>query len=192
MPLAEDATAVVPAVEDATKVTPVVDQATAGVPPAEDVEAPARAQHSSGEGAVGGRSPWNRVVVSEVRMDLPAGNPVVVMHESQPPWRELAIPVALAEGNYIAYAFKGVKVPRPLTHDLLLDIVGRYGVSIEAGRITGISHGIFLAELEVMGANGRSVVPCRPSDAIAISLRQPVPMPILVAEWVFVAARGSR
>jgi bifunctional DNase/RNase len=72
-----------------------------------------------------------------------------------------------------------------LTHELLTEIADRHRVQIEAARITACRGSVFLAELETMGPGGRQVIPCRPSDAIALVLRQRLPTPLLVAEWVF-------
>ncbi|MHB8262379.1 MAG: bifunctional nuclease family protein [Acidimicrobiales bacterium] len=132
-------------------------------------------------------SPWSVVLVDDVRMELPSSNPVVVLREQDAPWRELHIPVGLAEGNYIAYGTKKIATPRPLVHDLMLDLLERHQVSVEAARIVGVKGKLFLAELETMGPKGRQVIQCRPSDAIALAVRTKMPIPVLVAEWVFVS-----
>ena len=131
---------------------------------------------------------WRIVAVASVEMTLPNANPMVVLHEAQDPWRELYIPVGLAEGTAIAYAFRGIDTPRPLTHELVTEIFDRHGVSIEAVRITVRRGQQFFAEIDTMGPRGHRVLPCRPSDAIALALRQRLPTPILVAEWVFTGA----
>jgi bifunctional DNase/RNase len=131
---------------------------------------------------------WRIVAVAGVKMDLPSANPEVVLHEAQDPWRELRIPVGLAEGTAIAYAHRGIETPRPLTHAMVTDILDRHDVSVEAVRITVRRGQVFFAEVDTMGPRGRRVVPCRPSDAIALALRQRLPTPILVAEWVFTGA----
>jgi len=128
---------------------------------------------------------WRIVAVAGVDMDLPSANPEIVLHEAQDPWRELRIPVGLAEGTAIAYAFRSIDTPRPLTHEMVTEILDRHDVSIEAVRITVRRGQQFLAEIDTMGPRGRRVVPCRPSDAVALALRQRLPTPILVAEWVF-------
>ena len=128
---------------------------------------------------------WRIVAVAGVDMELPSANPEIVLHEAQDPWRELRIPVGLAEGTAIAYAFKSIDTPRPLTHEMVTEILDRHDVSIEAVRITVRRGRLFFAELDTMGPRGRRVVPCRPSDAVALALRQKLPTPILVAEWVF-------
>jgi len=131
---------------------------------------------------------WRIVAVAGVEMTLPNANPMVVLHEAQDPWRELGIPVGLAEGTAIAYAFRGIDTPRPLTHELVTEILDGHGVSIEAVRITVRRGQQFFAEIDTMGPRGRRVLPCRPSDAIALALRQQLPTPILVGEWVFTGA----
>ena len=75
--------------------------------------------------------------------------------------------------------------PRPLTHALFAEVLERHGVEVEAARITARQGRLFSAELDTTGARGRHVVPCRPSDAIALLLRQRLPTPLLVGEWVF-------
>jgi bifunctional DNase/RNase len=131
---------------------------------------------------------WRIVAVAGVEMDLPSVNPEVVLHEAQDPWRELRVPVGMAEGTAIAYAFRGIDTPRPLTHEMVTEVLDRHDVSIAAVRITVRRGQLFFAEIDTMGPRGRRVVPCRPSDAIALALRQRLPTPILVAEWVFTGA----
>ena len=128
------------------------------------------------------------MAVAGVEMELPSANPEIVLHEAQDPWRELRIPVGVAEGTAIAYAFRSIDTPRPLTHEMVTEILDRHDVSIEAVRITVRRGQLFFAEVDTMGPRGRRVVPCRPSDAIALALRQRLPTPILVAEWVFTGA----
>jgi bifunctional DNase/RNase len=131
---------------------------------------------------------WRIAAIADVEMDLPSANPEVVLHEAQDPWRELRIPVGLAEGTAIAYAFRSIDTPRPLTHELVAEILDRHDVRVEAVRITVRRGRTFFAEIDTMGPRGRRVVPCRPSDALALALRQKLPTPILVAEWVFTGA----
>jgi hypothetical protein len=133
---------------------------------------------------------WRIVAVAAVEMDLPNANPEVVLHEAQDPWRELRIPVGLAEGTAIAYAFRGMDTPRPLTHEMVTEILDRHDVTVAAVRITVRRGRQFFAEIDTMGPRGRCVVPCRPSDALALALRQRLPTPILVGEWVFSGAEA--
>jgi len=142
---------------------------------------------STDEGAPVGLDPgtWRLAVVAGVRMDLPGEHPEVLVHEAVSPWRELAIPVGMADGNAIAYAWRGLTTPRPLTHALFTDVLERHGVQLEAVRITARRGRSYFAELDTVGPRGRQVIPCRPSDALALVLRQRMPTPVLVADWVF-------
>jgi hypothetical protein len=168
-------------------------EATVPQPPQPDPTGePEPAQAGASEPPDGGDSPerrdpevWRLVAVADMSMELPSAFPEIVLHESQHPWRELRIPVALPEGTAIAYAFRSIPTPRPLTHELLTEVLERHGVTIEAVRITGRRGQAFHAEMDTAGPRGRHVVPCRPSDAIALALRQRLPTPVLVAEWVF-------
>ena len=69
--------------------------------------------------------------------------------------------------------------PRPLTHDLLKDVVGAVGRTLAEVRITRLEDGVFYAELDL---GDGAVVSARPSDAIALALR--TSSPILVDDNV--------
>jgi bifunctional DNase/RNase len=128
---------------------------------------------------------WRLAVVAGVRMELPGEYPEVLVHEAVAPWRELAIPVGMADGNAIAYAWRSLSTPRPLTHALFTDVLERHEVRLEAVRITARRGRSYFAELDTTGPRGRQIIPCRPSDAFALVLRQRMPTPVLVADWVF-------
>ena len=131
---------------------------------------------------------WRLVSVAGVQLELPGVHPEVVLTEREAPWRELRIPVGFAEGTAIAYAWRRLPTPRPLTHELVTEILERHGVGVEALRITARQGRVFLAELETSGPRGRHLVPCRPSDGLALVLRRALPTPILVAEGLFESA----
>ena len=124
-------------------------------------------------------------MVAGVEMDLPSAHPEVVLHEAQAPWRELRIPVGLAEGTAIAYAFRGMTTPRPLTHEMVTEILDRHDVSIEAVRITVRRGQQFFAEIDTMGPRGRRCCRVVPSDADRPGPAPAASDPVLVGEWVF-------
>jgi bifunctional DNase/RNase len=131
---------------------------------------------------------WRLVTVAGVQLELPGEHPEVVLTERDAPWRELRIPVGMAEGTAIAYAWRGLPTPRPLTHALVAELLERHGVEVEALRITARQGRVFLAEIETNGPRGRQVLPCRPSDGLALVLRRRLPTPVLVAEGLFESA----
>ena len=67
----------------------------------------------------------------------------------------------------------------------------RFGLQVDAVRITGVNGPVFHAEVALSGPSGSHTVECRPSDALALALRQPLPVPIMVAEEVLATAGRS-
>src|SRR5690606_21649768 len=72
------------------------------------------------------------------------------------------------EATAIAFAQQGVTPPRPLTHDLMRDVLAATGQSLNEVRITEMKDGIFYAQLVFEGG---ATVGARPSDSIALALR---------------------
>ena len=120
--------------------------------------------------------------VEDVSMDLPSPYPMVTLVESEPPMRSLVFPIGLTEGTALALALRRMESPRPLTHELFVDVLQRLRVDVIAVRLTGRQQGNYLAELDLMAPDGRERLACRPSDALVLALRMPVPAPILVDE----------
>jgi bifunctional DNase/RNase len=142
-----------------------------------------------GEGDATGRM---RVVeLCALGVDLPSTDAVVTLREVDPPGRLLRIPIGQAEGVAIAYAWRQLPTPRPLTHELFTEALGRFDLRVELVEVTEVSGFAFSAQLRVVGPQRSEVVPCRPSDGIALALRQRPPAPILVDEAVLQAAGGE-
>ena len=118
--------------------------------------------------------------VIDVALELPAQYPSVTLVESEPPNRTLVFPIGLGEGTALALALRRMASPRPLTHELFVDVLGRAHIDVIALRMTGRENGNYLAELDLMMPPGRERVPCRPSDGLVLALRMGVPAPILV------------
>jgi bifunctional DNase/RNase len=113
---------------------------------------------------------------------MPSNNPIVLLRGREG-GKYLPIWVGAVEATAIAYAQQGIVPPRPLTHDLLKDILIALGVSLAEVRITALQDGVFYAVL--VFTNGVEVS-ARPSDAIALALR--VEVPIRGADEVMEAA----
>jgi hypothetical protein len=98
--------------------------------------------------------------------------------------RQVPIIVGSNEAQAIAMALEGVEMPRPMTHDLMLDIIHSLDVDIKHIIISNIREGTFFAKITMSTlTTGDVTVDSRPSDAIAIGLRSMVP--IFVEEVVF-------
>ena len=102
-----------------------------------------------------------------VRVELPANQPVLLLREEDG-IRYLPIWIGAVEASAIAFHQQGVKTVRPLTHDLLRDVVKALGVRLEAVHITEVREDVFYADLRFTGGVS---VSARPSDAIALALR---------------------
>ncbi|WP_404382826.1 bifunctional nuclease family protein [Knoellia locipacati] len=107
-----------------------------------------------------------------VRVEMPTNQPIVLLRERDGS-RYLPIWVGAAEAAAIAYAQQGVVPPRPLTHDLLKNVLTDLGHTIDRVRITSLEEGVFHAVLEIDGgaSGGGQSIDSRSSDAIALALR---------------------
>ena len=106
-----------------------------------------------------------------VRIEMPSNQPIVLLKEIDGV-RFLPIWVGAVEATAIAFAQQGVIPPRPLTHDLMQDIVESLDATLTAVQVTAMEEGIFMASLLIRDPNGNAVsVSARPSDAIALALR---------------------
>ena len=109
----------------------------------------------------------NRLDVVGVRVEMPSNQPIVLLREQEGE-RYLPIWIGAVEATAIAFAQQGVVPPRPLTHDLLRDVIAAVGRTVSEIRITDLRDGVFFADLHF---DDGTVVSARPSDAIALALR---------------------
>jgi uncharacterized protein len=107
-----------------------------------------------------------------VRVELPANQPILLLREITGD-RYLPIWIGSVEATAIALEQQGVKPARPLTHDLLKDVINALGRRVEQVRITDLQEGTFYAELVF---DGGITVSARPSDSVALALRIGVPI----------------
>jgi len=117
-----------------------------------------------------------------VRVELPSNTPIVLLRETEGQHRVLPIFIGGPEATAIAFALDGVVTPRPMTHDLLKDVVEALGSQLERIVVTSLSAGTFYAELHLKLGSGTVQVSARPSDAIALAVR--VGAPIFAEEAV--------
>ena len=106
-----------------------------------------------------------------VRIEMPSNQPIVLLKEIDGV-RFLPIWVGAVEATAIAFAQQGVTPPRPLTHDLMQDIVESLDATLTAIQVTAIEEGVFMASVLIRDQEGKAIsVSARPSDAIALALR---------------------
>ncbi len=111
------------------------------------------------------------LVVHGVRIEMPSGIPMMLLKEVDGS-RALPIWIGANEAASIASALEGEEPPRPLTHDLMVDVLESLGHSLRAVRITEVSSGTFYAVLDIDGEE----ISARPSDAVALAVRLGTPI----------------
>ena len=123
---------------------------------------------------------FRMALVSSVTVDLPNQHPAVCLREMETPRRQLTFQVGLQDGVALSHAMRRIPTPRPLTHEVMMDVLQRFDIDLVAVRIVGRLGSVHFAELDLRGRSGRSVHACRPTDALILALHQPVPAPILI------------
>lgn len=111
-----------------------------------------------------------------VRVEMPSTSPIALLREVGGSGRVLPIFIGAPEATAIAFALEEVVTSRPMTHDLLQNVLDDLGVSLEKVTVTELRDGVFHAELELHGHDGVHTVSSRPSDAIALAARTGSPI----------------
>jgi bifunctional DNase/RNase len=116
-----------------------------------------------------------------VRVELPSNQPIVLLKETHGE-RYLPIWIGAVEATAIAFALQGIQTPRPMTHDLMRDILRETDIHVERILISELVDQTFFALIR-MSLDGKAAeVSSRPSDAIALAVR--IGAPIFAAEEV--------
>jgi bifunctional DNase/RNase len=116
-----------------------------------------------------------------VRVELPSNQPIVLLKEMEGE-RYLPIWIGAVEATAIAFALQGIETPRPMTHDLLRDILRETGVEVERIVISELVDQTYFATIRMVSKGSSVEVSSRPSDAIALAVR--LGSPIYGAEEV--------
>lgn len=107
----------------------------------------------------------------DVRVEIPGNTPIVLLQEQQGDERMLPIFIGQNEAQAIALALQEVETPRPMTHDLVRDLLMVLGSTLTKVVVTDLRDKTFFAELYLSGPNGDQVLSCRPSDGLALAAR---------------------
>lgn len=111
-----------------------------------------------------------------VRVELPTNTPIVLLREAEGEHRMVPIFIGGPEATAIAFALEEVETPRPLTHDLMVDVLGALGATLERVVVTELRDSTFFAELHLTTPDGDRQVSARPSDAVALAVRTGAPI----------------
>jgi uncharacterized protein len=106
-----------------------------------------------------------------VRVEVPDNTPVLILREQTGKRRVLPIMIGNPEASAIHFALEGVLSPRPMTHDLFIDVLNSVGVTLQRVIVTEIRDHTYYAELYLQTPNGLQTVSSRPSDALALAVR---------------------
>jgi uncharacterized protein len=115
------------------------------------------------------------VRVAHLGLDRTTNTPVVILQERDGE-RVLPIWIGPAEASAIAMELAGVKFSRPLTHDLLKQVIVGLGADLRKVIITQVKDNTYYAELHIYRGDAVIQVDARPSDSIAVALRLKSPI----------------
>ncbi|HLM02764.1 MAG TPA: bifunctional nuclease family protein [Pyrinomonadaceae bacterium] len=129
------------------------------------------------------------VKVGALIMDPNSNTPIVVLKGVE---GETILPIWVGayEANAIALEIEKMVPQRPMTHDLLRNIIVETGYTVERVIVTDLQDNTFYASIEMVGKNGEKIaMDARPSDAIALALR--ADCPIFIAQKVLDVSAAS-
>ena len=125
--------------------------------------------------------------VMGIALDTRTGSPIVVLHDTENR-KALPIWIGSAEASAIIRKIENIKVQRPMTHDLIINITEQLGYEIDRVEISDVEEETYYANIVLKDEDDNEVmIDARPSDAIAVAIR--VDAPILVTANVL--ANGS-
>src|ERR687890_2885622 len=104
-----------------------------------------------------------------VRVELPSNQPIVLLKETDGD-RYLPIWIGAVEATAIAFALQGIETPRPMTHDLIRDILRETGVQVERIVISELVDQTFFATIRMVSGGSAVEGSSRPSDSIALAV----------------------
>lgn len=108
-----------------------------------------------------------------VRVELPANQPIVLLKERKGD-RFLPIWIGAFEATAIAFALQGIETARPMTHDLMKNILEDLSISMNKVVISDLKEGTFFADVTFKQGEKVYQISARPSDAIALAVRMGV------------------
>ena len=115
------------------------------------------------------------VRLSAVQVDLQSNSPVILLQEKDGE-RALPIFIGAPEATAIAFALQKVAVPRPMTHDLMRDLIEALGAKVLRVVVTEVRQDTYFAEVHLELAGQQFQVSARPSDAVALATRTRSPL----------------
>jgi len=128
-----------------------------------------------------------KMTVRGIALDPITNMPIIILKDPDER-RALPIWVGIFEANAIALELEKVSPPRPMTHDLLKNILEGLGITVKQVIVNDLKENTFYAMIELNHNGSVIAIDARPSDAIALALR--VNAPIFVTEKVVTQAKN--
>ncbi|MDQ2650068.1 MAG: bifunctional nuclease family protein [Actinomycetota bacterium] len=111
-----------------------------------------------------------------IELERPPNIPCLLLREASGEGRVLPIFIGGPEATAIAFALEEVETPRPMTHDLMKDLLDELGARVERVTVTELRDATFFAEIVLSSAGTVHSVSARPSDAVALAIRYGAPV----------------
>ena len=111
-----------------------------------------------------------------VQVELPSNSPLLLLRETEGQGRVLPVVIDTPEAHAINRGNEGIRLARPLTHDLLVTMLEELEATIIGVVVTELRERTFFAEIELQVAGESRTISARPSDAIAIAVRTDTPI----------------
>ena len=111
-----------------------------------------------------------------VQVELPSNSPLLLLRETGGQGRVLPVVIDTPEAHAIHRGIEGIRLARPLTHDLLVTMLEELEVDIVGVVVTELRERTFFAEIELKVDGESRTASARPSDAIAIAVRTDTPI----------------
>jgi uncharacterized protein len=115
------------------------------------------------------------MTIKGLMVDPITNMPIIILRDKEG-HRVLPIWVGVFEANAIALQIENVTTPRPMTHDLLKNIIEDLKGAVEKIVVSDLRENTFYAMIYVAGQEGTVAIDARPSDAIALALRTKAPI----------------
>lgn len=115
------------------------------------------------------------MTIKGLTVDPVTNMPIVILRD-ETDTRILPIWVGVFEANAIALQIENVQTPRPMTHDLLRNVIHDLQASVERVVVSDVKDNTFFAHIHLDTPAGKVAVDARPSDAIALALRTRSPI----------------
>ena len=120
--------------------------------------------------------------VMGIAIDTASGSPIIVLNDIENR-KALPIWIGSAEASAIIRKIENIKVLRPMTHDLIIDIVEKTGYEVTRVEINDVENDTYYSTIYLINDEGKEItIDSRPSDAVAVAIR--VDAPIFVSAKV--------